>query len=60
MVHVLQCPGLRSQMDTYHNTVSHYIYQCSYIRLCHLKAWPADDYLYSYMCKHLLNAESQM
>ena len=25
-----------------------------------MKAWPADDYLYSYMCKHLLNAESQM
>ena len=24
-----------------------------------MKAWPADDYLYSYMCKHLLNAEAK-
>ena len=26
------------------------VYQCGHIRLCHLKAWPADDYLYAYTC----------
>ena len=32
----------------------YYIFQCGHIRLCHLKAWPADDYLYTCVNTYLM------